>query len=93
MPKKPTRTKIIPQHEPKPDQPRPDNKSKLVDPTHNPIQDPTSKPLTQEELEEMEVQGEKKRRREKEVSINKVNSGVIEHFLTAGPGSQDCRDK
>jgi hypothetical protein len=39
----------------------------------------------------MEVQGEKKRRREDEKSA--VHNGETEHFLTAGPGSQDCRDQ
>jgi hypothetical protein len=39
----------------------------------------------------MEVQGEKKRRREEKSPI--VNCEENEHFLTAGPGSQDCRDK
>jgi hypothetical protein len=39
----------------------------------------------------MEVQGEKKRRREDDK--NQVNDEETEHFLTAGPGSQDCRDQ
>jgi hypothetical protein len=32
----------------------------------------------------MEIQTEKKRRREEE---------ALQHFLTAGPGSQACRDQ
>jgi hypothetical protein len=38
----------------------------------------------QQEHEDMEIQTEKKRRREEE---------ALQHFLTAGPGSQDCRDQ
>jgi hypothetical protein len=44
-------------------------------------------------MREEEVQGEKKRRREEEVSSNKDNFSAIEHFLTAGTSSHDCRDK
>jgi hypothetical protein len=42
-------------------------------------------------MEDMEVQGEKKRRREDDK--HQVNNEEIEHFLTTGPGSQDCRDQ
>jgi hypothetical protein len=42
--------------------------------------------------ESMEVQAEKKRRRDNEKE-KKEDSTVIQHFLTAGPGSQACRDQ
>jgi hypothetical protein len=86
-----TRSRKITQPEPIPDQHRPDKKSKLFDPEKIPI--PNLKLTTQShgESEEMEAQGEKKKRREEEVLIN--NSNGSEHFLTASPGSQDCRDQ
>jgi hypothetical protein len=40
----------------------------------------------------MEAQTEKKRRREDGKEKEEVPT-VIQHFLTAGPGSQDCRDQ
>jgi hypothetical protein len=40
----------------------------------------------------MEVQAEKKRRRDNEKE-KEEDSTVIQHFLTAGPGSQACRDQ
>jgi hypothetical protein len=40
----------------------------------------------------MEIQTEKKRRREMEKE-KEEHPTVIQHFLTAGPGSQDCRDQ
>ncbi|MCI49561.1 hypothetical protein A2U01_0070805, partial [Trifolium medium] len=39
----------------------------------------------------MENQGEKERRMEDEKNKT-VNFEASEHFLAAGPGSQDCRD-
>jgi hypothetical protein len=42
--------------------------------------------------ETMEVQTEKKRRRDNEKE-KEDDSSVIQHFLTAGPGSQACRDQ
>jgi phage baseplate assembly protein W len=44
-------------------------------------------------LEDMESQTEKKRRREEDISANNDNSQNYEHFLTTGPGSQACRDQ
>jgi hypothetical protein len=41
----------------------------------------------------MEVQTEKKRRREEEKKESDDNSNLTQHFLTAGPGSQACRDQ
>jgi hypothetical protein len=43
--------------------------------------------------DEGESQTEKKRRREEEKTTNIETSQITEHFLTAGPGSQDCRDQ
>jgi hypothetical protein len=72
-------------------QPRPDlKKLKLNLPAPNPTQDPNV-PVSKPVMEDMEVQGEKKRRREDDKL--QENSEEIEHFLTAGPGSQDCRDQ
>jgi hypothetical protein len=73
-------------------QPDPIKKFKLIDLTNNLLQNPLPTTPTQETLEEMEVQGEKKIRREEEVLISKEPIDEPEHFLTAGPGSQDCRD-
>jgi hypothetical protein len=44
-------------------------------------------------MEDMESQTEKKRRREDDKSVNNEKSQMMEHFLTAGPGSQACRDQ
>jgi hypothetical protein len=41
----------------------------------------------------MEVQLERKRRREEKLEEKKEQSGLHKHFLSAGPGSQDCRDQ
>jgi hypothetical protein len=41
----------------------------------------------------MDAQSEKKRRREEEVDDNTEKLKEVEHFLTAGPGSQACRDQ
>jgi hypothetical protein len=55
---------------------------------------PLTKPSPEtEKLVDMETQSEKKRRREEETSVNNDQSQATEHFLTAGPGSQDCRDQ
>jgi hypothetical protein len=89
-PTQPTRTKKLTQPDPAFDQTRPDKKTRIFDPKNNPVQNPIPKILTQKELQDMEVQGEKKRRREEEKSTQIVNT---EHFLTASPGSQDCRDQ
>jgi hypothetical protein len=40
----------------------------------------------------MEAQIEKKRRRDNEQDSENTSS-VTQHFLTAGPGSQACRDQ
>jgi 14-3-3 protein epsilon len=41
---------------------------------------------------DMEVQTEKKRRREVEENLEKNDHIEIQHFLSAGPGRQDCRE-
>ncbi|MCI50123.1 hypothetical protein A2U01_0071367, partial [Trifolium medium] len=46
-----------------------------------------------EEADDMEVQLERKRRREEETETNTVSVNLSQHFLSAGPGSQDCRDQ
>jgi hypothetical protein len=70
----------------RPDPKKPKITETETDPTLNP-----DKLATDQEKEDMEVQGEKKRRREDEKFA--VHIGETEHFLTAGPGSQDCRDQ
>jgi hypothetical protein len=59
------------------------NKPDLSKPDPNP---------TQQQQDSMEIQTEKKRRREMEKE-KEEHPTVIQHFLTAGPGSQDCRDQ
>jgi hypothetical protein len=54
--------------------------------------DPTKPDPTQNLTAAMEVQTEKKRRRDIEKE-KEDDATVIQHFLTAGPGSQDCRDQ
>jgi 14-3-3 protein epsilon len=54
-----------------------------------------SKPVScpnQQQQDSMDIQTEKKRRREPEKE-KEDHLSVTQHFLTAGPGSQDCRDQ
>jgi hypothetical protein len=44
-------------------------------------------------VDDTEVQREKKRRREEEVLTGNEQIIESELFLTAGPGSQDCRNQ
>jgi 14-3-3 protein epsilon len=60
-------------------------------PKHNPPQT-KSDPTQILAAAAMEVQTEKKRRREIETEKDGVST-VVQHFLTAGPGSQACRDQ
>jgi hypothetical protein len=53
----------------------------------------TVQPTPQLEPTETDAQGEKKRRREEEAIANSEQLKESMHFLTAGPGSQDCRDQ
>jgi hypothetical protein len=41
----------------------------------------------------METQTEKKRRREESNQMEKNDEELTQHFLSAGPGSQDCREQ
>jgi hypothetical protein len=41
----------------------------------------------------MEAQSEKKRRREDKNQSEKNDEELTQHFLSAGPGSQDCREQ
>jgi 14-3-3 protein epsilon len=77
------------------------NTKKTPDPIHF-VSDPnptcpkpthTVPTLTQTEPEDMEVQSEKKRRREEESKADNDKNVTVQYFLSAGPGSQDCRDK
>jgi hypothetical protein len=86
----PTRNKNLTQPNLNVDQPRPDKKTKvsitIINPTHNPL---PNKQVDQN----MENSGEKKGRREEGNSTNKDTIEASEHFLTACPGSQECRDQ
>jgi 14-3-3 protein epsilon len=74
---------------PNPNQLNPKNNP--ADPKINPV---NPKPfLTQNPTDDMETQTEKKRRREEAKKETDGNSESIEHFLSAGPGSQACRDQ
>jgi hypothetical protein len=42
---------------------------------------------------DMEIQMEKKRRREEDNKSEENGKEIIQHFLSAGPGSQDCREQ
>ncbi|MCH80177.1 hypothetical protein A2U01_0000940 [Trifolium medium] len=44
-----------------------------------------------DEAEDMDVQSERKRRREEENDKSSDLGEINQHFLSAGPGSQDCR--
>jgi hypothetical protein len=60
----------------------------------NPTQNPSKPEKSQAEQEDMVTHSEKKRRRREVTCTN--NSSTTEaskHFLTAGPGSQACRDQ
>jgi 14-3-3 protein epsilon len=87
------RTTKINRPEPANIQPRPDKKTKPANPTHDPHQNPIPPSLKLQESQIMEIQGEKKRRREDEASTIDQSSASDDSFLTAGPGSQDCRDQ
>jgi hypothetical protein len=41
----------------------------------------------------MEIQTEKKRRREEKNQSEQNDGELTQHFLSAGPGSQDCREQ
>jgi hypothetical protein len=79
--------------DPKINKPRPEKKPKTnelkPDPTPNSILPPT----IQENIVDMDAQGEKKRRRDDETTDNSEQSTESVHFVTAGPGSQACRDQ
>jgi hypothetical protein len=79
--------------DPKLAQPRPGKKPKPSENFPNPTQNLIGTVITQENLADLDVQGEKKRRRDDETSDNAENLQETEHFLTAGPGSQACRDQ
>jgi hypothetical protein len=87
---RPTRTPIT---GPKLTRPKLDKKPKTIKPNPNPTHVLIANPIAQETLDDMETQTEKKRRREEENATSSVTVTDSEHFLTAGPGSQACRDQ
>jgi hypothetical protein len=77
--------------DPNPARPIQPNKLKINPPRPCLTRNPHEPEKTQDEQQEMEVQCDKKRRRdENSSSIATTNS---QSFLTAGPGRQDCRDQ
>jgi hypothetical protein len=75
-------------------QTRPEKKPKIPTPHRNPTQNKPDPSLIQVSPEDMAANCEKKRRREEEeVNDNTEQLKDSEHFLTAGPGSQACRDQ
>jgi hypothetical protein len=46
-----------------------------------------------DDTEDMETHVERKRRREEEIKNSAVVHDINQHFLSAGPGSQDCREQ
>jgi hypothetical protein len=42
---------------------------------------------------DMDIHVERKRRREEEIKNKPERDASIQHFLSAGPGSQDCREQ
>jgi hypothetical protein len=88
-----TRTSKINRPDPSNTQQRPDKKSKPFDPTHDPKRNPVPDALLLNVTQNLDIQGEKKRRREDEAATSDTKSEGADSFLTAGPGSQDCRDQ
>jgi hypothetical protein len=85
-------TRSVSISDPNPNRTRPDKQTKTVTPRPNPTQHPSGPSTASVIAENMETQTEKKRRRNDEDSSQVVTS-QNEHFLTAGPGSQACRDQ
>jgi ABC-type uncharacterized transport system involved in gliding motility auxiliary subunit len=71
---------------------RPEKKPKTAIPK-NPTHSQTGPAATPENMDDAELQIEKKRRREDDSSTNNETSHNLVHFLAAGPGSQACRDQ
>jgi hypothetical protein len=88
-----TRTGNKPIPDPKPTQTRPEKKPKTYDVFSHPTHNPTGPVSNQEAPADLDAHGEKKRRREEENVDNPESLKEDEHFLTAGPGSQACRDQ
>jgi 14-3-3 protein epsilon len=68
-------------------------------PTGPVLNQPRPDPITQQDqmnrpaVADMEIQTEKKRRREEKNCSDKNEEAANQHFLSAGPGSQDCREQ
>jgi hypothetical protein len=73
----------------RPTQPK---KIKNNPPRSNPTHNPHEPEKTHDEHNDMELQCDKKRRRD-ENSSSTTNYSISQSFLTAGPGRQDCRDQ
>jgi hypothetical protein len=71
---------------------RPEKKPKTAIPK-NPTHSQTGPAATPENMDDAELQIEKKRRREDDSSTNNETSHNLVHFLAAGPGSQAGRDQ
>ncbi|PNY14983.1 hypothetical protein L195_g011673 [Trifolium pratense] len=81
--------KLNPPTSPNPNRTAPKNTP--TEPKKNP--DGPNPTLIQNPTEAMETQTEKKRRREENNKEIEGNFGTIQHFLSAGPGSQACREQ
>jgi hypothetical protein len=77
--------------DPKPTRFTQPKKPKNNPPRNNPTRDSPDSEKTQAELEDMELQCDKKRRRDDDNSL--IATKNPQPFLTAGPGSQACRDQ
>jgi hypothetical protein len=88
-----TRTAPQPTTHPALTRTRPEKKQKIPTLNPNPTQNNLDPFSTQKCLEDMEERIEKKRRREEEDDDTTEKLKEFEHFLTAGPGSQACRDQ
>jgi hypothetical protein len=88
----PVHTRITPEPIPDPKLTRP-KKPKNNPKKNNPTRTSSEPAGTQEQQEDMETQSDKKRRREEMKATGAASSELPAHFLTAGPGSQACRDQ
>ncbi|WJX92919.1 hypothetical protein P8452_74499 [Trifolium repens] len=85
---KPTRSgPILTQICPSPNPINPSNSLTRTDP------DPTMPNPTRDSAMDMETNTERKRRREEKTQADNNDEVSTQHFLSAGPGSQDCREQ
>jgi hypothetical protein len=88
-----TRTGTKANPDPKINQPRPEKKTRTTETQPEPMLHLITQPKPHDNFNDLEAQGEKKRRRDDETTVNPEPSNESMHFLTAGPCSQACRDQ